>query len=130
MHKCLLTTLSCLILSTCPVLPVYPALYAAEAYEEAPVGNIDIVAENLAPNASFDAKRVLSKLKTKVGDPFSQTTFDSDLKTLAEEYDRVEPQLEVHNGEVYVTLRVWARPLIRTIKWNGNTHVKTKTLQK
>ncbi|MEK9136542.1 MAG: POTRA domain-containing protein, partial [Bacteroidota bacterium] len=31
---------------------------------------------------------------------------------------------------VYLTLKVWPRPMIRTIKWSGNTHIKTKTLQK
>lgn len=101
-----------------------------EAFEERRVASIEIQPENLPSHASFDAKIVLSRLKTKVGDPFSQLTFDSDLKTLSEGYDRVEPSIEVHNGEVYLTIKVWPRPTIRQIQWKGNQHIGTKTLQK
>lgn len=101
-----------------------------EAFEDKPIAKLEIVPENLPPHISFDAKTMVSRLKSKIGDPFSQMTFDSDLKTLAEEYDRVEPIIEVQNGEVYITLRVWPRPLIRSIEWVGNTHIKTKTLKK
>ena len=90
---------------------------SVEAFEDRKIANIDIQAENLPPNASFDPKKVISRLKTKVGDPFSQMTFDSDLKALSDEYDRVEPNIEVNNGEVYLTIKVWPRPMIRTIKW-------------
>ena len=110
--------------------PVAAAYSSIEAFESRKIANIDVQAENLPPNASFDPKAVLSKLKTKVGDPFSQMTFDSDLKTLSDEYDRVEPNIVVQNGEVYLTIKVWPRPMIRTIKWNGNTHIKTRALQK
>ena len=131
MSKKLLVYLS-LVAFTCSPIPPLMATYSAstEAFEDRKIANIDIQAENLPPNASFDPKTVMSKLKTKVGDPFSQMTFDSDLKTLSEEYDRVEPSIQVNNGEVYLTLKVWPRPMIRTIKWSGNTHIKTKTLQK
>jgi outer membrane protein insertion porin family len=94
------------------------------------VAKIEIFQEYTPPHSSFDQKTILSKLKTKEGDPFSQTTFDSDLKTLAEEYDRIEPSIEIHNGEVYITIKIWLRPSIRTITWEGNSHFKTKKLQK
>jgi outer membrane protein insertion porin family len=131
MSKKLLVYMS-LIAFTCatPMTPVSAAHFSVEAFEDRKIANIDIQAENLPPNASFDPKTVISRLKTKVGDPFSQMTFDTDLKTLSNEYDRVEPNIEVHNGEVYLTIKVWPRPNIRTIKWHGNTHIKTKTLQK
>ncbi|MGE3535667.1 MAG: POTRA domain-containing protein, partial [Parachlamydiales bacterium] len=101
-----------------------------EAFEDRKIANIDITIENLPPNSSFDAKTVISRLKTKIGDPFSQLTFDSDLKALSDEFDRVEPNVQVVNGEVYITLKLWPRPTIRTIKWEGNAHIKTKPLQK
>ena len=103
---------------------------SVEVFEEKRIAQIEIQPENLPPNVSFDPKMVLSRLKTKVGDPFSQSTFDNDLKTLSNEYDRVEPVVQVNNGEVYLTIKVWPRPTIRTIKWSGNTYIKTKTLQK
>lgn len=102
----------------------------SEVYDNKPVANIEITAEILSPTASFDPKAVMTRLKTKVGDPFSQVTFDSDLKTLSEDFDRVEPNIEVHNGQVYVHIKVWPRPTIRTVKWQGNEHISTKTLQK
>lgn len=100
------------------------------AYDRMSVGNIEISTEQLPPNASFDSKNVLNKLKTKKGDPFSQTTFDEDLKTLSEDYDRVEPVLEVLNQSLHITLKVWIRPSIRSIRWEGNSLISTKTLQK
>ncbi|HSW86468.1 MAG TPA: outer membrane protein assembly factor BamA [Rhabdochlamydiaceae bacterium] len=116
---------------TCaPLQYTHAASPAIEAYENKPIANIDVKIENLPPNYTFDPKAVLSKLKTKVGDPFSQMTFDGDLKTLADEYDRVDPSIEVYNGEVYIVLKVWPRPIIRNIEWQGNTHIKTKTLKK
>jgi outer membrane protein insertion porin family len=131
MNKTCLLYLSSLVALTCaPFHFVFSAPSSNEAFEERKISSINVQAENLPPNASFDPKTVISRLKTKVGDPFSQYTFDSDLKSLSEEYDRVEPIIEVHNSEVYITLKVWPRPSIRTITWQGNTHIKTRALQK
>ncbi len=130
MSKKFLVYLSLVAFTCAPMQPMFAAYSSVEAFEDRKIANIDIQAENLPPNASFDPKTVISRLKTKVGDPFSQLTFDSDLKALSNEYDRVEPNIEVHNGEVYLTIKVWPRPTIRTIKWHGNAHIKTKTLQK
>ena len=130
MSKKLLVYFSLVAFTCAPLQPLLANYPSVEAFEDRKIGNITIQAENLPPNASFDPKTVLSRLKTKVGDPFSQITFDSDLKTLANEYDRVEPTINVHNGEVYLTIKVWPRPTIRTIRWHGNHHISTKTLQK
>ena len=100
------------------------------AYDKMTVGNIEISAEHLPPNSSFDNKNILNKLKTKKGDPFSQAVFDEDLKTLSEDYDKVEPVLEVINQNLYITLKVWIRPSIRSIHWEGNSHISSKKLQK
>ena len=100
-----------------------------ENYEQQPVSAIDVTMENLPQGASFDPKIILSRLKTKIGDPFSQLTFDSDLKTLAKEYDRVEPSVEMENGAVRISLKIWARPMIRSIHWEGNKKINTSTLK-
>ncbi len=109
-------------------LPVHAA--PVEAYEERPVAKIDAILENPPPHYTFDSKTVVSKMKTKIGDPFSQSIFDADLKALSEEYDRIEPSVEVMNGEIYITVKLWPRPQIRAIKWVGNQHLKTKALRK
>ena len=130
MSKTVVIYLSLIAFTCAPIHSLMAAYSSVEAIEERKIANIEIQAENLPPNVSFDPKTVISRLKTKVGDPFSQMIFDSDLKTLSDEYDRVEPNIRVQNGEVYVTIKVWPRPTIRTIKWNGNVHIKTSTLQK
>lgn len=132
MNKRLLACLSslCCLATHLPVLQAEELSLAVAIYDQAPVANIEVIPEHLPPSISFDGKTVLNKLKTRTGDPFSQTIFDDDLKTLSEEYDRVEPILEMHNGQLYITLKVWIRPTIRTIQWEGNSYIKTKTLQK
>ena len=123
--------LSSAVLFTCsPFQQVFSSPILAEAYESRPVERIDIQAENLPTGTSFDARPILERLQTKVGNPFSQVVFDSDLKALSEAYDRIEPQIEVRNGEVFVTIKVWLRPTIRKISWQGNTHIKSSTLRK
>lgn len=130
MSKTLLLSLSLIAFTCAPVLPVIAAYSSVQAFEDRKIASIDIQPEYLPPHSSFDPKTITARLKTKVGDPFSQLIFDTDLKALSEEYDRVEPEIQVHNGEVYITIKVWPRPSIRTIKWQGNTHISTKTLQK
>ena len=72
-------------------------------FEECRIAEIDLQVEDLSTNTSFNPQIVLSKLKSKVGNIFSQADFDADLKTLATEYDRVEPSIQVQDQQVYVT---------------------------
>ncbi len=105
-------------------------LATVQANESAPVGQITLSVENLQRGSTFNEKRALEKLRTKVGDPFSQLTFDHDLKALSQEYDRVEPTLETRDGKVFITIKLWQKPMIRQILWEGNKQFKTSTLQK
>lgn len=99
-------------------------------YENQIIEKIDLVVERLPSGADFDQAAVLARIKTRAGDMFSHATFDSDLKTLAQDFDRVIPKLESVNGKLYITLRIWPKPTIRTLTWAGNERVKTKYLQK
>jgi len=119
------------ILFTClPIHQAFSGPLLAEAYESRQVERIDIQAENLPAGTSFDPRPVLEKLQTKVGNPFSQLVFDSDLKSLSASYDRIEPQIDVQNGEVFITIKIWLRPTIRKITWQGNDNIKNSTLRK
>ena len=122
--------LSVVMLTCSPYLPVYSDSVNSEAYDMKTVAKIDIQMQNLSPGSSLDPKAILSRMKTKVGNPFSEYTFDEDLKTLAVDYDRVEPVMHVENGQLYITIQLWARPMIRSIHWVGNNQITTKTLQK
>jgi outer membrane protein insertion porin family len=104
-------------------------LNAVELYEEKKVSQIQIEVDSPDPSVSFDPKPILSRLKTKEGDQFSQFTFDSDLKSLSEEYDRVQPSIEVKGEEVTIKIRVVPRPVIHQISFSGNKKYSSRTLQ-
>lgn len=78
---------------------------------------------------TVDSRPILARLGTKSKSYFSQSTFDEDLKTLAKDYDRVEPKIETMDDQVNVIIDVWPKPLIRSIIWEGNNGVDTRTLQ-
>jgi outer membrane protein insertion porin family len=127
-HVSLLLSLA---LFTCtPAFHTQAAVATVDAFEEKRIASIDIEIQNLPAGSTFDQRTVLTKMDTKIGEPFSQSAFDHDLKMLANEYDRVEPQIDVKNGEVCLKIKVWPRPKIRSISWKGNHFVSTKTLSK
>ncbi|WP_194848510.1 outer membrane protein assembly factor BamA [Candidatus Neptunochlamydia vexilliferae] len=127
--KALFTTLFFLF-AAMPIKSMAIMPQSAEVYEGRRVGDITIEVENLPRGVTFNQKRLLSKLRTKVGDPFSQLTFDQDLKMLSEEYDKAIPTIETGQGEVYITIELWQKPMIRAISWSGNTKVKTRSLER
>lgn len=105
-------------------------LLSVELYEEKKVSQILIEFESPEVGIPFDPKPVLSKLRTKVGDKFSQYTFDNDLKALSSEYDQIEPSLKVSDDRVLITIKVSPRPIIHQINFSGNVQYSTSTLQK
>lgn len=78
---------------------------------------------------TLDEYAVRARLKTKEGDFFSQSFFDEDLKTLATEYHRVEPDVKFKSDSVVIKLRVWPKPIIRKLHFVGNKKVKDKSLK-
>jgi len=104
-------------------------LVSAELYDDKKVSHIEIVIDAPDIQSAIDPKPILSRMKTREGDHFSQLTFDSDLKTLAEEYERVEPTLKVKDGKICIEIRVSPKPAIHQILWNGNKQLSTSTLQ-
>lgn len=104
-------------------------LIGAEFYDEKKVSSFEIIVDSPG-NAQIDSRPALARMKTRAGDTFSQLTFDSDLKTLSEEYESVNPSVRLHDGQVFITIHVSPRPTIREIQWVGNEQVKSATLQK
>jgi len=103
----------------------------SEARENRIIQEIVIQAAWVPEGGVFDSKPVLEKLKTKVGDSFSHALFDADLKFLSEQYDKIEPRVEISpSEEVVICIKVWPRPLIQRITWEGNVQLKTETLKK
>lgn len=79
---------------------------------------------------TFDATSVKLRMKTKEGDFFSQTDFDSDLKFLVNEFDRVDPAITVVEDKLFIHLKLWPKPTIRMLTWNGNRCICSDDLQK
>lgn len=102
-------------------------LHCDELYDNKPVSHIEIVIDS--SDGYFDAKPALAKLATQEGDPFSQVIFDKDLKSLSEEYERVEPSVQLKNGQVVIVIRVSPKPIIHAIDWEGNTQFSNSTLR-
>lgn len=100
-----------------------------EQYDNLPIQQIDVIVANQEETPTSEQNKVLSTLKTKKQQLFSQNDFDNDLKTLSLQYDRVEPNVEVVEGRIFITLKVWPKPIIRTIRWVGNEKIPTSKLQ-
>lgn len=129
MQKNTLLVRSAIVLS-CLYTFVASPLIGGELYEEKKISRIQIEYESPETTSSFDPKPVLSKLKTKEGDEFSQFTFDNDLKSLSEEYDRVQPTMKIQDDQLVIVIHVSPRPIIHQIQFVGNNRYSTSTLQK
>ena len=102
----------------------------APTKKEKTVGKITIIVHNLKKGTEANEAAIRKQLKTKIQEPFSQQTFDEDLKYLSKEYDKVDPSIDLHNNEVFITLNLWPKPTINAITWEGNDKVRTKKLNK
>lgn len=122
MNRCKLLCLLFLLFAVCA--------HALPPLENQRVKNIDVQYQSQDPKQTFDKTTVVGRLKTKKGDPFSQTTFDTDLKMLYGEFDRVEPLLSQQEGGINIILKIWPKPTIHEITWEGNKRYSSKTLQK
>lgn len=105
-----------------------PYLLFAEQLENKTVERIDVLFVDESGETEYNPKYVLTKLRTRASDLFSQSDFDSDLKDLATNYDYVEPSIEVIDTNLYITLKIWPKPVIRSIQWQGNCKLTTTTL--
>lgn len=111
------------------LLLMVPMAAFAEQYDNKVVERIDVIFVNEPTSTAYSAKNVLTKIRTHAGDIFSQSAFDSDLKDLASDYDHVEPLVEIIDTNIYITLKIWPKPSIRNLCWEGNCKINTCTLQ-
>lgn len=105
-------------------------LFGVENFEGKKVSKIDIQFERYDPKHAPNPSTILKKLQTQEGEDFSQIEFDGDLKQLAGDFDQVEPNVSMSDGEVVITLKVWPKPIIHQIYWEGNQIFSDKKLQK
>jgi outer membrane protein insertion porin family len=98
-------------------------------YENQQIERIEIEAGYVPEDSVFDSKSVLTRLKTQEGDFFSHSTFDNDLKTLSQDFDRLEPVVHSVNGKIHIKIILWPRPTIRSIWLTGNKSIAKKDLE-
>lgn len=118
----------CALLFLC-CLCLEPIFSQTLQYEHQIVDKIQVDVANLPEGNCFDNASVTSRMKTRVGNVFSQVDFDNDLKELAAEFDRVDPQLSLVDDRLYITLKVWPKPTVRSIAWTGNKRISSGKLQ-
>ncbi len=97
-------------------------------YENQKIDKIEVLLHTQNGIAT-DQNAIISRMTTKEGSFFSQAEFDEDLKTLAQDYDRIEPAIETSDGCLKVTIELWKKPLLVSIEWCGNRSIKTNRLQ-
>lgn len=98
-------------------------------FENQPVAKIDIIVHGKA-SETRDSNAIGARMLTKQGGLFSQIEFDEDLKVLAQDFDRIEPTVDTKDEQVYISLNLWTRPIIHSIRWQGNEKIETYYLQK
>ena len=106
------------------------SIYASELLEGKPISSIQIAFQNGLSTQQQSSALLTEKLQSKKGLPFSQATFDQDLKVLSEEFDWVEPAISYEDNELIIDLKVWPKPLIHAIHWEGNVEFSKSRLQK
>jgi len=111
------------------ISPIQKAAAQILQYENQIINNVEVIVHTRT-GIVCDTNSILTRLRTKQGGIFSQADFDEDLKTLAQDYDKVDPYVTTDEEQLTVTLHIWPKPTIRTIRWHGNHQVKTSRLQK
>lgn len=118
------------LLAFCTLFCLLSALGRAEdQYENHIIDQIDVVMVNLPQGTIFDPNAVRVRMKNRIGGLFSQMDFDADLKCLAADFDRIEPEVTNVEGKIFITLKLWPKPIVRSIQWHGNSKLKTSKLQ-
>ncbi|MDQ6941546.1 MAG: BamA/TamA family outer membrane protein [Candidatus Eremiobacteraeota bacterium] len=106
---------------------VMPPAYSAPAAAPAPT----VVSVSVTGNAHIPTDRILSVVKTKVGDPFDPAVVQQDLRAIADLgffADQAPPIVKQRPDGVAVTYRVIENPVVTSIRFEGNKSVSADTL--
>lgn len=113
-------------------LLLFIALTMPPAYSANPPNPPRIVSVSVSGNTHVPTDRILSVVKAKVGDPFDPAVVQQDLQAIfALGYfaDQVPPLIDQRPDGIAITYRVIENPVITAIKFDGNAHVPSDTLQ-
>lgn len=97
-------------------------------YENQQIESIEVQVDE--ETDSYFERMAKSRMQTKEGGFFSQFEFDQDLKTLAKDFDRIDPRLDSQNGRLKIYLYLAPKPKIQGIQFVGNCKVDSAALLK
>jgi outer membrane protein assembly factor BamA len=103
------------------------AVLAAPAAPPAPL----VVSVDVSGNAHVPSDRILSVVRTKVGQPFDEKLVREDIQAIFDLgyfADQVPPLIRQRPDGIAVTFRVVENPVIQRITFTGNDHVSSDTL--
>jgi outer membrane protein assembly factor BamA len=106
---------------------VVPTAQSAQSAPAAPT----VVAVSVTGNAHVPTDRILSVVRTKVGDPFDPAVVQSDLRAISDLgffADQAPPIIKQRPDGVAVTYRVIENPVVTSIRFAGNKSVSADTL--
>jgi outer membrane protein assembly factor BamA len=131
-HLVVLATVLSLIVPQA-TLAADPAVAAAAPASPAPaaVAAPLVVSVDVSGNAHVPSDRILSVVKTKVGQPFDEKTVRDDIQAIFDLgyfTDQVPPLIRQRPDGVAVTYRVVENPVIQRITFTGNDHIASDTL--
>ncbi len=104
-----------------------PGAAPARARANAPT----VVSVDVSGNAHVPSDRILSVVRTKVGQPFDEATVREDLQSIFDLGffgDQVPPLIRQRPGGIAITFRVVENPVVQRIAFTGNDHVPSDTL--
>jgi outer membrane protein insertion porin family len=90
-----------------------------------------VVSVSVTGNAHIPTDRILSVVKTKVGDPFDAAVVQQDLRAIADLgffADQAPPIIKQRPDGVAVTFRVIENPVVTSIRFEGEKSVSADTL--
>lgn|GEM_PF-394151 len=90
-----------------------------------------VVSVSVTGNAHIPTDRILSVVKTKVGDPFDPAAVQQDLRAIADLgffADQAPPIIKQRPDGVAITFRVIENPVVSSIRFEGNKSVSADTL--
>jgi outer membrane protein assembly factor BamA len=90
-----------------------------------------VVSVSVSGNAHVPTDRILSVVKTRVGEPFDEATVREDLQAINDLgyfADQVPPLIRQRPDGISVTFRVIENPIVQRITFTGNEHVPSDTL--
>ena len=94
--------------------------------------NLIIVGVRVKGNNAISTPTILSKIKTKPGQPFSQEVINDDVKRLYAlgYFTDVAVDVENYEGGIMVTVIVEEKPVVESIVFKGNEKISTRRLIK